>query len=62
MKVRDTRVNQGGLLRCCLATLGEEAEGDRDFEPGDTLDCKYEEPGNQQMRLNADNVWEWNHE
>lgn len=49
-------------MRCCLATLDEGAAQDAlPWQVGSaTLDCKYEKPGNAQMRLAADGVWEWN--
>lgn len=62
MTLENLRVRHGGLMRCCLATLRETAEiGILPWQVGvATLDCKYEKPGNAQMRLAADGVWEWN--
>lgn len=59
---RSYAVRQGGLMRCCLATLQEAAEaGTLPWQVGEAkLDCQFEEPGNAQMRLAADGVWEWN--
>jgi hypothetical protein len=51
-------VRQGGLMRCCLGTI---AESEELTKIGDILDCKYQKPGNQQMRVAIDGVWEWNH-
>lgn len=54
------RVRMGGLMRCCLATLGECEEPST---VGTVLSCKYEsDPDNQQMIVAADGVWEWNRE
>lgn len=53
-----SRVRQGGLMRCCLATL---AEYDGPCEIGTTLSCKYEgNPDNKNMIIASDGVWEWN--
>lgn len=58
VRVDDRRVRQGGLMRCCLSTISDSTEPSR---VGDVLDCKYEKPGNANMRVAADGVWEWNH-
>jgi hypothetical protein len=57
MKANERSVRTGGLFRCCLHTLGECEE---EKEVGDTLDCKFERPNNQNMVLAEDGVWEWN--
>jgi len=44
-------------MRCCLGTLAECTE---EVEPGRILDCKYEPPGNANMILAVDGIWEWN--
>jgi hypothetical protein len=56
MSERQARV--GGLLRCCLASIGE-YEGEE--VPGETvIGCKYHADKNEpQARLAADGVWEW---
>lgn len=53
-------IRHGGLMRCCLATVEEEAET-RQVAPteGETLDCKYEAAGNQNL-IFRDGYWEWN--
>lgn len=51
------RVRQGGLLRCCLASL---AMCEDEVDVGDVLDCRYEDPGNANLVLANDAVWEWN--
>ena len=50
-------VRQGGLMRCCLATIGET---ETETKVGDTLDCKYEPEGNANLIVANDAVWEWN--
>jgi hypothetical protein len=57
-KIDQTKINQGGLMRCCIdtiCTLDENAE----FENGIVIDCKYEKEGNQNIVL-LDGVWRWN--
>lgn len=50
-------VRQGGLMRCCTATI---AETEDSTEVGDMLDCKYEPVGNKNLIVADDGVWEWN--
>jgi len=44
-------------MRCCLATINETYDV---TEVGDMLDCKYENPGNKNLIVADDGVWEWN--
>lgn len=61
--VKDIPANErsvriGGLMRCCLATLGECSDP---LPIGATLSCKYEsDPDNRNLILAADGTWEWN--
>ena len=57
MIANQQKVNQGGLMRCCLATV---AECEDEVEVGAILDCKYESPGNANMILDQGLVWRWN--
>jgi hypothetical protein len=58
--MKEYSVNIGGLMRCCLATLDEHMlYATEDPEEDETLDCKYEEPGNKNMVF-RDNAWQWN--
>jgi hypothetical protein len=57
-KIGDTKVRQGGLMRCCIQTLIEDME--RDVQVGDTIDCKYETSCDEQMIVAEDGVIEWN--
>ena len=54
-------VNQGGLMRCCLATLADflEAHAAEPAVEGFVLDCVYEQSGNANMILEG-KVFRWN--
>ena len=58
MKLKDTTINTGGMLRCCVATI-DELNKDTDYPDGFVLDCHYEEYGNKSILL-KDGVWQWN--
>lgn len=52
------RVRDGGLMRCCLATLDAAmAEAAEPPKEGDTLLCKYCKGDGMRFR---DGAWEWN--
>jgi len=53
------RVFQGGLMRCCLATLDDYmAKTDKPPQEGDTLPCAYHsDNGGMIFR---DGAWRWN--
>lgn len=53
----ERRVRTGGLMRCCLHTVGNSEEPS---SIGTVLDCEFEEAGNARMVVAADGVWEWN--
>lgn len=57
------RVNQGGLMRCCLQTLDEHMAGvTLEPEQGETLSCRFhEEQPNDEMIFDG-GVWRWNRE
>ena len=57
-----TKVAQGGLMRCCLATIGAfvAAHGSELARAGLPLDCHYEEAGNQRIILDERYIWRWN--
>lgn len=57
MKLSDTKIHIGGLMRCCINTVYT-LDPDGDYQDGE-YDCKYEEPGNAQILL-KDGVWQWN--
>lgn len=54
MKIDDTQVDHGGLMRCCLETLHSKLG--RDVLNGDILPCNH---CNESMIL-VDGVWRWN--
>lgn len=58
MKLKEIKINIGGLMRCCLTTI-EELPGDYDFEDGIVIDCKYEKKGNSNIKL-ENGVWKYN--
>lgn len=60
MRMDETKVAIGGLMRCCLHTLGSVPD-DKVVAEGETLDCMYEAPGNKQMIL-IRGRWRWNSE
>lgn len=57
----DTLVRKGGLMRCCLQSLGEWVEHNKDqpIEDGKILDCRFEKPLNKKMVLEG-RTWRWN--
>lgn len=58
MPTNERPVRQGGLMRCCLATLAEETAPST---IGSVLSCKHEEDTeNKNMIVAPDGVWEWN--
>lgn len=46
MKLKDTFINQGGMMRCCLASISEYVDKYEDEEAEDelTIPCLYERP------------------
>lgn len=62
MLVEDTTIYHGGLMRCCLVTLMDHIHSVSENPPeGTTLDCRYEERGNESM-IFKDGGWRWNRE
>lgn len=57
MKLSDTKINQAGLMRCCLDTI--ETLPDDDYPDGAVVGCKHESAGNAQIVLRR-GVWRWN--
>ena len=58
MKLYETKIHMGGMLRCCVATI-QDLYPEQEFENGLELDCKYEKTGNKSIIL-IDGVWKWN--
>ena len=60
-EIRKVQWRQGGLLRCCMASLAEHlASCDEEPPIGTVLDCKFDQPGNGELIRAEDGVWEWN--
>jgi len=59
--VGDTKLNCGGLMRCCTSTIANyvSIHADEEIEDGFIIDCEYEKAGNRNIIL-KDNVWRWN--
>lgn len=57
-----TKVDQGGLMRCCLATISDylSVHSAETPQPGLILDCKFQKPGNAQIILDQNSIWRWN--
>lgn len=58
MFLKDTKINQGGLMRCCLATI-DNLDQSVDYPDHTVIDCKYEKMENKNIVL-IDGVWRWN--
>ncbi len=60
MKYRDTRVDIGGLMRCCIATIDDyvDEHADEDFADVDIL-CEYGEAGAESIIILRDGIWRW---
>lgn len=56
-KANERLVRIGGLMRCCLATVGDSEEL---TDVGTVMDCKYEPPGNANLIVGDDGAWRWN--
>jgi hypothetical protein len=60
MTFRETRINTGGLMRCCIHTIEEYIEAHSTEECTDlVIDCMHEKPGNKQIKL-ENGTWKWN--
>lgn len=56
----EERVVEGGLFRCCLASLHEHLIlAQEPSVEGETLDCRYEPEGNRNLVF-QDGAWRWN--
>lgn len=58
MLLKDTKINIGGLMRCCIQTIVE-LDPDKEYIDGTIIDCKFEADGNKQIVL-KDGIWQWN--
>jgi hypothetical protein len=60
VEYKDTKINQGGLMRCCIKTIEDFCEEHLDQEVEDqVLNCKYEPIGNERIKL-IGTTWRWN--
>lgn len=61
MKLKETKVNQGGLMRCCLLSLSEHVNEnpDREVVGNEVIDCNYCSNGSM---IHEEGVWRWNHD
>lgn len=55
---RDMKINQSGLMRCCLQSAAEwvDEDADADVAEGETIDCRY---GSGTSMVVHDGVIEW---
>lgn len=60
MKLNETRINIGGMFRCCVATI-ETLASDIDYPDKLEMDCKYESERKKSIIL-ENGVWRWNNE
>ena len=58
MKLHETRIRPGGLMRCCIETI-DTLDNSIDYPDCFVLDCKYEKPDNKTIIL-LDGYWQWN--
>lgn len=61
LKMSDTVVSMGGLMRCCIKSLSEyiDEHADEPAVSGTTVPCKYENNADRTMILEG-KVWYWN--
>lgn len=59
---KNTTVHQGGLMRCCLATLGDfiNEKPDQIIYEGDVLNCRYEKNQTEPKMVYHKGAWRWN--
>lgn len=61
MKLKETKINQGGLMRCCLGHINDYVEARLDEEATDrVIFCPYHADKNEEGIRLKDGVWEWN--
>lgn len=59
----DSRLQIGGLMRCCTATIGEfvRVNAGNHIEYGKIIDCKYMVPGNRMIIIDQETGnFRWN--
>jgi len=58
MKLNETKINIGGMFRCCYETL-RMLDNEVEYYDGQVIDCEYEPKGNKNLILIA-GTWHWN--
>jgi hypothetical protein len=58
MKAYEMTIMYGGMFRCCIETVNQ-LSPDAEFNDGDTIDCKFEDPGNKAIIVKDGAFW-WN--
>lgn len=60
----DTEINQGGLMRCCIASIHEYVmpRAETVAPPVLVISCLYEGEGDSENIILEKGVWRWNHE
>jgi len=58
MKLSETKINFGGLLRCCIDTI-DTLPSDVEYDDGVIIDCKHETKNNRNIIL-REAVWQFN--
>lgn len=59
MKSADTRVNHGGLMRCCLQSLALWCDENPEVDDGTKVGCRYEKDPNKPVMVLQDGTWHW---
>ena len=55
------RIRQGGLMRCCIASVQEYMEETRTTpEEGTIIHCRYEKSADNGRMIFREGAWEWN--
>jgi hypothetical protein len=60
----DTTIQEGGLLRCCLASIAEyvEARAEQAAPPELVISCVHETYQDSENIILREGVWYWNHD
>jgi hypothetical protein len=59
MKFKNTRINHGGMMRCCDESLLKAKDLEDECREGETVQCLYSADLSHNWILAA-GVWEWN--
>jgi hypothetical protein len=59
LKSSDTRVDIGGVMRCCTGSLGDFCADDPDVTIGQYVPCKYHDDGGMVLRTDKRWVAKW---